>query len=172
MSHQLPIRPSHAQHNNVIELGQYIATSGPARGRYGNPPSQPAAFDSAVARFNDTAKEDDAANPVQAVAERSGRAGRFIRRAGALALITTVVGGGAYELLASGINYATTSAIPTTEQVNPKLYVHEAIPKTGAFDFAAKVDPDQDPRIGVQDFEQQLGHEPNQGDIVAVPRNH
>lgn len=62
------------------------------------------------------------------------------------------------------------STIPTSERnLDPAEYKVEQIPSEGAFDFAAHVDPNHDPRNGVARFQDQLGHEPEPGDAVAVP---
>ena len=62
------------------------------------------------------------------------------------------------------------STIPGTElNLDPTKYKEKPIPAEGAFDFAEHVDPNHDPRNGVDRFKQQLGHEPQVGDEVAVP---
>jgi hypothetical protein len=68
------------------------------------------------------------------------------------------------------LNQISDSAIPGTEQnLDTTKFKREPIPAEGAFDFAAQEDPNHDPRNGVDRFQHQLGHEPQVGDMVAVP---
>jgi hypothetical protein len=71
-----------------------------------------------------------------------------------------------------GYEYSADSAIPSSEaHIDPKKDKSEPIPLIGAFDFAEKVDPNHDPRNGVDQFMKQLhGQTPEPGDIVAIPR--
>jgi|GEM_PF-6591387 len=106
-----------------------------------------------------------AANPVRnhnIVVKPRGRAlALFI---GAVLAVPTV------SYLASRFDQLAASTIPDTEQnLNPHEYKMEGIPAEGAFDFAAQVDPNHDPRNGVIRFQDQLGHDPEPGDMVAVP---
>ncbi|HZL07686.1 MAG TPA: hypothetical protein VFC50_00645 [Candidatus Dormibacteraeota bacterium] len=82
-----------------------------------------------------------------------------------LALLIPTVGA-----LDARFSQLSASTIPGTEtNLDPTKYKKEVIPAEGAFDFAEQVDPNHDPRNGVDQFDHQVGHDAQAGDVVAVP---
>jgi hypothetical protein len=94
-----------------------------------------------------------------------------LRRKGLAAMVGGAIflsGGAVY--LNDQANRIVGSTIPDSEQnLNPRDYKFEPVPSTGAFGLAEQVDPNHDPRNGLIRFHDQLGHDPQPGDIVAVP---
>lgn len=104
-------------------------------------------------------------NRAKITVEQARRRGLAVVTAGTLAVGALIT-----PTLAGQFNYIEGSNIPTSEkQYDHKKDVPIKIPPFGAFDLAKKVDPGHDPRNGVENFTEQLGHDPQPGDQVIIP---
>jgi hypothetical protein len=94
-----------------------------------------------------------------------------LRRKGlAMAVGITLFASASAPILMSRADTISSSTIPGSERnINPEKYKLEPIPSSGAFDLAEQVDPAHDPRNGLNRLQEQLGHTPEPGDVVAVP---
>ena len=119
-----------------------------------------------------------AAGNIATLGNKAGRKPVELRRIGAVTLaglaaaapFTPSAAKTVYDHVLWGAAYEMTSDIPTSEaHLDPHKYVLRVIPSEGAFDFAAAVDPNHNPEQGSYNFNAQLHHAAEPGDIVAVP---
>jgi len=95
------------------------------------------------------------------------------RRRGAalLSAVTLALTATGAVLAANNLRSGDSSAIPTaTTGLNPNKYTLTTVPPGGAAELAHQVDPTHPYDLGVQHMAEQLGHSPQPGDSVEVPR--